>query len=487
MGKVYLIGGGPGREDLITVRAVKALEKCTAILYDRLSGEGVLKYVNKDAKLFYCGKEPGCHYKTQEEINEIIIKLAKEGHIVGRIKGGDPYIFGRGGEEALDLIKENISFEVIPGITSPIAALNYGGIPVTHRKIAQSFHVFTGKSAQGVNLDFEVISKLKGTLIFMMSYENLSLIASGLINAGKNEATPAAVVMKGTTYEQKKAVGTLANITEEAKKNNLSNPAIIVVGDVVNFHDKLNWFEEKPLFGRNICVTRTIEQSVEISEELRELGAEVTEINSIAIKANLDELKPLLPKLSQYDYVVFTSVNGVKNFFNALIKYKIDVRKMKGEFISIGNATTKELELKGIIPLVTAEEFTAEGLFEAMKDKVKSGDKILIPRSKQGRTYLVEELNKLGVNVDDLHIYDTVLGENHNLGSFKNCDTVLFTSPSTVRNMISLVGIEEIMKKIVISIGPITAKELDKNEISYIMCDEPNNNGIIKKLLSNKN
>jgi len=483
MSKVYLIGGGPGSEDLITLRAIKALKKCTAIMYDRLSGESVLKYVNKDAVIYYCGKEPGCHYKTQDEINAMLIALAKEGHIVGRIKGGDPYIFGRGGEEALSLLEENIPFEVIPGITSPVSVLNYGGIPVTHRKIAQSFHVFTGKSVDKLNLDFSVIAKLKGTLIFMMSFENLGRIANELIINGMDVNTPAAVVMRGTTSKQKKAVGTIENIYEIAKEKDLSNPAIIVVGEVVNFHDKLNWFEKKPLFGRNVCITRTKEQSEEIGETLKELGAEVTEINSIKISETIENLNPFLAKLDSYKYIVITSVNAANIFFNALIKNNLDIRNLKGDFVTIGPASDKAVRERGIIPLLTAKEYVSEKLFEVMEPILEKGDKILLPRSMNGRPQLVELLTKAGCEVDDSHLYKTILGDNNNLGQFKEVDTVIFTSPSTVKNMITLVGIDEIKSKNVISIGPITSQELDENNISYKQCDESSNDGIIKKLL----
>lgn len=483
MSKVYLIGGGPGSEDLITLRAIKTLKKCTAIMYDRLSGESILKYVNKDAVIYYCGKEPGCHYKTQDEINAMLIALAKEGHIVGRIKGGDPYIFGRGGEEALSLLEQNIPFEVIPGITSPVSVLNYGGIPVTHRKIAQSFHVFTGKSVDKLNLDFSVIAKLKGTLIFMMSFENLGRIANELIINGMDINTPAAVVMRGTTSKQKKAVGTIENIYEIAKEKNLSNPAIIVVGEVVNFHDKLNWFEKKPLFGRNVCITRTKEQSEEISETLKELGAEVTEINSIKISETIEKLSPFLAQLDSYKYIVITSVNAANIFFNALIKNNIDIRKLKGDFVTIGPASDKAVRERGIIPLLTAKEYVSEKLFDVMEPILEKGDKILLPRSMNGRPQLVELLTKAGCEVDDCHLYKTILGDNNNLGQFKEVDTVIFTSPSTVKNMITLVGIDEIKSKNVISIGPITSQELDKNNISYEQCDESSNDGIIKKLL----
>ncbi|MEG1255689.1 uroporphyrinogen-III C-methyltransferase [Clostridium sp.] len=483
MGRVYLIGGGPGAPDLITLRAINVLKNCTAILYDRLSGDEILKYANKDAKLFYCGKEPGCHYKTQEEINQILVKLAKEGHTVGRIKGGDPYIFGRGGEEALELINENIDFEVVPGITSPISALNYGGIPVTHRKIAQSFHVFTGKSAAKLSLDFNTISKLTGTLIFMMSYEQLGAISKGLIDAGLDETTPAAVVMNGTTSKQRKAVGTLKNITAIASEKNISNPAIIVVGQVVQFNDKLNWFEKTSLFGRNICITRSKSQSKEIYNELTNLGASVTEINSIDIKAEPENIKFVEDKLGEYKYILLTSINGVNMLFNSLYTNKIDIRKLKGDFISIGDATTKALKEKGIIPLLTADEFTGEGLFKAVQPLISDGDKILIPRSKKGRKYLVDELKNIGAEVDDVAVYDTVVGENANLKSFDNCDTVIFTSPTTVENMITLVGIDKVKEKLIISIGPITSKTLNTHGLEYTECSKPGVVGIIKSLI----
>lgn len=486
MGKVYLIGGGPGNEDLITLKAIKVLKKCTAIMYDRLSGEGILKYVNKDAVIYYCGKEPGSHYKTQDEINEMLVTLAKQGHIVGRVKGGDPYIFGRGGEEALALLEENIEFEVVPGITSPISVLNYGGIPVTHRKIAQGFHVFTGKSVDKLNLDFSIIAKLKGTLIFMMSFESLERITSELISNGMDESTPAAVVMRGTTSKQKKATGTIKDIGTLAKAKGLANPAIIVIGEVVKFHDKLNWFEKKALFGRNICITRTKEQSEEISEKLKELGAEVTEINSIKISETKANIEPFLHKLEEYHYIVITSVNAANIFFDALMEKNIDTRTIRAKFVTIGPSSDKAVRIRGIVPYLTANEYVSEKLFEVMEPILKPRDKVLLPRSKNGRPYMVEALTKVGCEVDDCHIYETVLGENNNLGQFKEVDTVIFTSPSTVKNMITLVGIEAIKEKKVISIGPITSKELDKQGIHYGQCKESSHEGVIKHLLNNE-
>lgn len=482
MGKVYLIGAGPGDEELITLKAVRKLKQCTAVMYDRLAGEGILKYINENCKVYYCGKEPGCHYKTQDEINNMLVELAKQGNIVGRIKGGDPYIFGRGGEEALRLIEENIEFEVIPGITSPISVLNYGGIPVTHRKIAQGFHVFTGKSADKLNINWKAAAAIGGTLVFLMGFENLGVISKKLMENGLEEETPCAVVMRGTTAKQKKVVGTLKDIKEKALKAELSSPSIIVVGEVVQFNDRLNWYEKKPLFGKNVCITRTKEQSKEIREKLIDLGAQVTEINSIEIKNTNENIKEYEDKLNDYDYIVFTSVNGVNTFFEYLNKNDYDIRKIKADFAVIGPATEKALKQKGIIPKIMAEKFVAESLFEKMKEVVKNGDKVFLPRAKNARPYLAEVLRKSGCIVDECYIYETVLGKLPNKQCFDDVDIVIFTSPSTVNNMIELVGLDSIKKKKVISIGPITGSTLEKKGIKYEICSEYNTHGIIEKL-----
>ena len=483
MSKVYLIGAGPGHEELITMRAINVLKQCTAIMYDRLCGESFLQYINPNAEIYYCGKEPGCHYKNQNEINDMIVELAKKGHIVGRVKGGDPYIFGRGGEEALRLLEENIEFEVVPGITSPISVLNYAGIPVTHRGIARGFHIFTGKSNDNMDLNFEVISKLNGTLIFLMSFEKLKIITKSLMENGMSSDTPAAVVMRGTTSKQKKAIGTLSNIVEKALENNLSNPSIIVVGEVVQFHDKLNWFERRPLFGKNICITRTKEQSKEIKTRLLNLGAEVTEINSIKIKPTPEKLEPYLDKLSLYDYIVITSANAARVFFEYLIEREIDVRTIKAQIITIGPASDSAIRSYGVIPKLCAQEYVAENLFSHMESFIKENDKILLPRSKNARVFLTEAFESKGCIVDECHIYETETGEAVGLNRFADCDAVVFTSPSTLTNMIKLVGIEEIKKKTVVSIGPITSVELNKHNIEHIVCDESSNEGMINKLI----
>lgn len=483
MGKVYLIGAGPGDAELMTLKAVRVLKKCTAVMYDRLAGANALKHLNEDCKIFYCGKEPGCHYKSQDEINEMLVTLATEGHIVGRVKGGDPYVFGRGGEEALRLCKEGIDFEVVPGVTSAISVLSYAGIPVTHRGLSQGFHVFTGMSAEKLNINWEGVSSLNGTLIFLMGLEHIEDITRNLINAGKSLDAPCAVVMRGTTSKQKKVIGTLVDIASKVKQALFTSPCIIVVGDVVTLGEKLNWYEKMPLFGLNICTTRSVEQSKSINERLVDLGAEVTEINSIKIKSSQFELDNVKHKLSVYDHIIFTSVNAVNIFFNYMKENNLDIRSLRGEIAVIGSATARCLRDKGIIPDTIAEEFVTEDLFDKLCTKIKTEDKILIPCSKHSRVYLGDKLRSIGGIVDRVHIYEPICGELTDVNAFENVDLVIFTSPSTVKNMIKLVGLDAIKQKKSVAIGPITAKELKLNGINPFVCKEYSENGIISKIL----
>lgn len=482
-GKVFLIGTGPGDEDLLTIKAVNTLKSCTAVLYDRLIGGNILKYLNEDCEIYYCGKEPGSHYKTQEEINEMLIRLSKKGHIVGRVKGGDPYVFGRGGEEALALIDEDISFEVVPGITSAIAVPSYAGIPVTHRGISQSFHVFTAMAKEKLNIDWNTVSKLKGTIIFLMGLNKLEIIMENLQKEGMKKDTPCAVIMRGTTSKQKSVIGDFSNILERVTEAKLVSPCIIMVGSVVELSSKLNWKEKKPLFGRNICITRTKEQSKSIGKKLKDLGADITEINSIKIKEDIYSLDKYKEKLTKYDYVVFTSVNAVNLFFKYLKEKVIDIRNINGRFACIGNGTYKALLENHVVSDIIADQFVAEDLFRKLSKTIKKGDNILIPCSLKSRDYITDSLKGLGANVDRVNIYDAILGDNKNVNSFEDVDTVIFTSPSTFNNMVTLVGLNNISKKHIIAIGPITEKSILDNGLACVSCDEYSEDGIINKLL----
>ncbi|MDO4535269.1 MAG: uroporphyrinogen-III C-methyltransferase [Clostridium perfringens] len=482
MNKVYIIGTGPGDEELLTLKAVRVLEKCTAVLYDRLVSNNVLNYLNEDCKIYYCGKEPGCHYKTQEQINEMIVSLAKEGHIVGRVKGGDPYVFGRGGEEALACLEENIPFEIVPGVTSPISVLNYAGIPITQRAMAQDFHIVTGMSAGVSKMNWEALAKENGTLVFMMGLNNLESIIENLIKNGKSINTPCGVVMRGTSSKQRKVIGTLEDIKVKVEEAKLKSPCIIVIGEVVTLNEKLSWYEHMPLFGKNICVTRSRNQASNLKNRLRDLGAEVTEINSIKIKETAASLHEYLEKLSSYDHIVLTSVNAVNIFFDYIVENQIDIRTLKAKFSVIGKETKKALMRRGIIPFIMAREFYGESLFDTLKPHLNKGEKVLMPCSSLSREYLNEEIEKLGLSVDRVHIYDTLCGEAKNPKAFDEVDVVLYTSPSTFNNMVEIVGLDKIKEKMNIAIGPQTFKALKAMDVQGTMCKVHTEEGLLEEI-----
>lgn len=477
---VYLIGTGPGDEELLTLKAIKTLKKCTAVLYDRLGASNVLNYLKEDCLTFYCGKEPGAHYKTQEDINKKIIQLHNEGHIVGRIKGGDPFVFGRGGEEIQTLLDNNIyDFEVIPGITSSISVLNYAGIPITHRGIARDFHIVTGMTKEGTLIDFENLAKDKGTLVFMMGLSSLDIIVSNLIKYGMNKNTKVAVIMKGTTSKQKKAIGTLENIKDKVKRLNLKSPCIIVIGEVVKFNNDFNWYEKKPLFGKNICITRAKGAGENLKNNLRDLGAEVTEVNSIKIKNTSESLQNY--NLEEYNFIIFTSVNGVNIFFDYIIKNNIDIRNIKAKFCAIGSATKKALLKRAIVPYIVSDEFTGEAFLKKLKENIKKNDKVLLPVSKKAKKTIEEGLKEAKINVSRVNIYDTVCGSVLDKKVIENVDYIFYTSPSTVKNMIKIFGLDNISKIKAVAIGPVTEKELTKNNIHSIVCKKHSENGFIEE------
>lgn len=493
MGKVYLIGAGPGNEELVTAKALRVLKECTAVMYDRLAGDSLLRYLKDDCEIYYCGKEPGAHYKTQDEINAMLIELAEKGHTVGRIKGGDPYVFGRGGEEALALREKNIHFEVLPGITSAISVLNYAGIPITQRDVAQSFHVFTAMSADNRNLDWNTISKLQGTLVFLMGLDKLELITASLISEGMDKNMPVAVVMNGTRANQRKAIGTLETITQVTKEKGFKSPCIIAVGKVVELSEKLDWYSEKPLSGLNVCVTRSKAQAEDIKGKLFSAGAEVTEINSIEIQDTSENLHVYADKLKNYDLIIMNSVNSVKVFFNYLKNNKYDIRQLTAKFAAIGPATARSLEARGIVPEIVADEFIEESLFEKITENfketlaaLKETTKVLIPGSEDARGYVASAMKKLGIIPDEVAIYRPTLGKVYSNAPLKDTDIVLYTSPSTVKNMIALCGIDALREKQGLSIGPITKRVLDEYEIKSFVSDIYTTEGMLQKLIEIK-
>ncbi|MEW9122172.1 MAG: uroporphyrinogen-III C-methyltransferase [Thermotaleaceae bacterium] len=469
-GKVFLIGAGPGDYKLITVKGLECIQEADVLLYDRLASEKLLSFAREDAERIFVGKAPTNHAYSQEEINQLLVQKALEGKTVARLKGGDPFVFGRGGEEALELLKYNIEFEVIPGITSAIAVPAYAGIPVTHRNVSSSFHVITGHedpTKEENVIDYQALAKVEGTLIFLMGVNNLGKICKNLIAYGQSQNRPVAVIRRGTTQGQKMVIGTLGTIEEKVIAENITNPSIILVGEVVTLSESLKWFETKPLFGKKVLVTRTRQQASTLSKRIEDLGGEAIEFPTIQIEKpeNFDEIDKAIGEIEKYQWLIFTSVNGVQAFFERMKRLNFDIRLLyKAKLCAIGPATAKALEDMGFTIEYIPEEYKAEGIIEGLAEKIKEGEHVLLPRADIAREVLISELEKLGARVDNIHVYRTVIPEqNRELLKdllIKNAiDVITFTSSSTVRNFIHILGDEnrELLNTIKIAvIGPIT-------------------------------
>ncbi len=495
---VYLVGSGPGDPGLITVKGLECIKKADVIVYDYLVNSYLLKNAKKGVELIYVGKKGNQHTMEQEDINQLLVDKAMEDKIVTRLKGGDPYVFGRGGEEALVLKENNIPFEVVPGITAAIATPNYAGIPVTHRTCTSTFGLITGHedpTKDQSDVDWEKLSTGLGTLTFYMGIKNLPNIVNQLVKHGRSEDTPVAVIRWGTTTQQKTITGTLANIVEKAK--DIKPPAITIVGEVVNLRDQLNWFESRPLFGKTIIVTRSRDQASEFSEQLIELGANVLEYPTINITSP-DDFGPLdreLENLDSTDWLIFTSVNGVDAFFNRIFELGRDVRDLKGvKICSIGPSTTERI--KGFHVSIDCQppKYVAESVVEALKkvEEIK-GKRFLMPRTDIARSYIPEELEKMGAEVSDIIAYKTVLatdGDNIVLDKLKDgeVDIVTFTSASTVKNFVKIIGEDNLaaFKNNVqfASIGPITNDSAEEMNIDIsIKAEEYTIPGLVQAIV----
>ncbi|MPW26277.1 uroporphyrinogen-III C-methyltransferase [Alkalibaculum sp. M08DMB] len=497
-GKVFLVGAGPGDYKLITMKGLECIKDADVIVYDRLASPKLLTYKRNECELIYVGKESSNHTKTQDEINEIICEKALEGKIVTRLKGGDPYVFGRGGEEGQYLIDRGVDVEVIPGITSAIGGLAYAGIPITHRDYASSFHVITGHlKEENQELNWEVLAKLKGTLVFLMGMSELKNISANLIGNGMKANTPVAVINWATTERQKVAVGTLDDIYDITLREGLSSPSLIAVGDVVKMRGSLNFFENKLLNGKKVLVTRARAQSSTLSDKIYNLGGTPIEFPTIKIE-DLSEEKSItdeIMKVKEYNYIIFTSQNGVKLFFNRMIDLGLDMRQLaNATIVAIGNVTAQEIKKYNLIADIVPKKYIAEGIYEELENRLSSDDKILIPRAKESRDFLVDELNKICF-VKELKVYQTVLGEGiqsqDNIKKMimnKEIDYITFTSSSTVKNLVKMIGDPEILKNShLISIGPITSKTMMELGLEvYREAEDYDIDGIIKVLVDCK-
>lgn len=471
-GLVYLVGAGPGDPGLITVKGLECVKKADVIVYDRLASPRLLSYARPDAELIYVGKSPDCHTLNQTQINQVLVDKALEGKLVTRLKGGDPFVFGRGGEEAEALLAYDLPFEVVPGITSAISVPAYAGIPVTHRDFTSNFTVITGNedpTKEDSSIDWAKISTGAGTLVFLMGMRNLPKIVQKLQAHGRPANTPIALIRWGTRPEQQTVVGTLENIVEEAEKAKIKHPVIIIVGQVVTLRDKLKWFENKPLFGKRVVVTRSRSQASTFSEAIEELGGEPWEFPTISI-AEPDDFAPMdaaIAHLEEYQWLIFTSVNGVESFFARLTHNKRDVRDLKGiKLCAIGPKTREELGKRGLNCDYMPGEYRAEAIIEGMKQYNLQGQQILLPRADIARKVLPDTLKQLGAVVTDVVAYKTVLGDGSGmvleLLQNKTVDVVTFTSSSTVKNFVKMLNtsnyVELLQNVTLASIGPITSE-----------------------------
>ncbi|MFA6850293.1 MAG: uroporphyrinogen-III C-methyltransferase [Selenomonadaceae bacterium] len=478
-GMVYLVGAGPGDYRLISVKACDCLKKAEVVVYDRLADERILSYAPQNAEYVYVGKASSQHTMKQDDISQLLVDKARAGKCVVRLKGGDPFVFGRGGEEALLLQENKLSFEIVPGITSAISVPAYAGIPVTHRGMATSFAVITGHedpTKGSSNIRWDKISTGVDTLVFLMGIANLPHITAKLIENGRRADTPAAVIRWGTKPEQRVLVTTVGMAAADVEKAQLKPPAIFIVGDVVALREKLAWFDNRPLFGKKIVVTRAREQASKLTLELEELGAQCIEVPAIHMQDPADgyaAVDKAINELSAYDWLIFTSTNGVDRFFARLHKAGRDTRALSAAKIAaIGTATAGKLKEYGIRADSIPAQFRAEGVIYALKDDISQGTKILLPRAEEARAVLPDELRKLGAVVDVVPVYATVVTEMDATAvkqqlSAGEVDVVTFTSSSTVTNFLKLIDgdMALLQQTKVACIGPITAKTCEDNGI----------------------
>ena len=476
-GKVYLVGAGPGDPGLVTVKGLDIIRRADVIVHDYLANPRILHEADDECEIVFVGKRHDKHFMEQSEINKILVQLAKEHAIVVRLKGGDPFIFGRGGEEADALVDAGILFEVIPGVTSAVAVPSYAGIPLTHRDFASDVTFVTGherNDGSKAQIDWRGLARGNGTLVFMMGIKNIEKISTNLIENGRNSCTPTAVIRWGTMAEQKVISGTLASIAVKVRKAELRPPAIIVIGEVVRCRDTLSWFDKKPLFGQKILITRPKDQSAELIVMLEDLGGEALEFPTIqTIPANdYTSLDNAIEQIDCYDWLIFTSANGVSYFIERLLAKGKDVRSLKDiKIATVGSATARKVRDMKIKVDLVPDDFVAEGLIKSFSDMKVDGKKMLLPRALKARELLPDELRKLGAKIEVAPAYETITAKTISAPIKKQLiegriDWITFTSASTVKNFIKImddIDLEELSKKVhVAAIGPITEKTAEK-------------------------
>ncbi|HET8565932.1 MAG TPA: uroporphyrinogen-III C-methyltransferase [Solirubrobacterales bacterium] len=465
-GVVYLVGAGPGDPGLMTVRSLELIAGADVVFYDRLIPAGALAGVLDDAELVYVGKQPGVPSVPQEEIGERLVEAARMGRSVVRLKGGDPFVFGRGGEEGEALRAAGVEFEVVPGLTAGVAATAYAGIPVTHRDDASAVAFVTGHEdpeKEESALDWSGLARFPGTLVFYMGVKRLHENAAALIAAGRSAAEPAAAVERGTWPDQRTVSATLGTIAEAVAREEVKAPALIVVGEVARRREQLAWLERRPLHGRRVVVTRARAQASALARTLRDLGAEVVELPAIRIEPRIEsgEVKEAVAGIGEYGLVCLTSPNGVRLLFEAMAVAGRDARALAGATVAaIGPGTARALAERGIAADVVPERFVAEALVEALADVEVEGSRVLVARAAEARDVLPDALRERGAEVDVVSLYETVreTPEEAEIERAQEADYVAFTSSSTVTNLVEALGDRFPSNARVVSIGPVTSE-----------------------------
>jgi uroporphyrinogen III methyltransferase / synthase len=475
-GTVYLVGAGPGDPGLLTLRGAELLARADVIVYDALVNAALLKTVPAQAEIIYGGKRAKDHAIPQEELNKLLIERARAGKTVVRLKGGDPYVFGRGGEEAVQLAEAGVPFEVVPGVSSFVAVPNYAGIPLTHRDFCSRVTLVTGHgdpAKEEASIDWPSVAKTPGTQVIMMGTDRIGHIAQTLIGHGMAPTTPIAVIRWGTTARQQSIEGTLANIGAITAREKIAPPTVAVIGEVVKLREKLNWFEKRPLFGQRVVVTRSREQAGKLAGRLTELGAEVIEIPTIKFEppTKREPVVDALLELNSYDWLVFTSANGVTQFFEYFFRQHHDMRDIGGARIAaVGPATANKVKELHLQVDLMPDEATAAHIAKAFTEfETIENLKICLLRAEVANPELPKELESLGAIVDDIALYKTVPETEDRGGAAlqlkeAGADWILFTSPSTVEHFqarIDLPGLRKQFPDLKIgSIGPETSKAL---------------------------
>ena len=484
MGKVYIVGAGCGSYELLTLKAKEILSFCNCVIYDRLVDESVLQFVNENAELVYLGKEHE-NPMRQNTINETILKYVSNGKIVARLKGGDPLVFGRGGEELDFLYENNIVFEIVPGISSSIASCEYAGIPLTYRNISRSFHVFTAHAMREYNfLNFEIISKLEGTLVFLMGIANLEKIVNGLIENGKPKESKVSIVENACRPKQRVIVGNLKNIVSLSKENKIKSPAAIIIGDVVEFQNKFSWYDKMPLSGKSILITRPKYQGNYLYNKLINFGAECYNLPLISIKEN-EEYN--LENLKEYKAILFCSTNGVNAFINRID----DLRILNNIKIGVvGKATFNEIKKYKINPDFYPNKFLVEELIKESVNRTDMNDNILIITSNLSQIKVDDINKKCNRNFVKLELYNTnkiKYKKEELIDYIDRVNYITLFSPSSVESLLESIDYEIslIENKKIVSIGPITSKKITDNNLKvYLEAKEYCADGVIESLIN---